>query len=32
MVKGVKKIKRLLNSLEFDYYFNIGGIICINLD
>ncbi|WP_281310412.1 peptidoglycan DD-metalloendopeptidase family protein [Flavobacterium flavigenum] len=32
MAKGVKKIKRLSNSLELDYYFNTGGITCVNPD
>ncbi|MFB9110642.1 hypothetical protein [Flavobacterium gyeonganense] len=30
MAKGVKKIKKLSNSLEFDHYYNSGDIICIN--
>jgi len=30
MAKGVKKIKRLSNSVELDDYFNAGDIICIN--
>lgn len=30
MAKGVKKIKRLSNSVELDDYFSAGDIICIN--
>ncbi|WP_223150991.1 lysozyme family protein [Flavobacterium ajazii] len=30
MAKGVKKIKRLSNSFQFDDYFKSGDIICIN--